>query len=156
MRCAKTFATPLALIIGLSLAGAARAGDLVPIKGQGSLTATGETTDPTTGDIIITGDIAGEVSHLGRTTGTSTETLFAPDYVAFTVDITFVAANGDELFAVFDGAFIDDAGDSAGTFTITGGTGRFAGASGGGTFSSFAGAADVEFDGEISTVGSGN
>jgi hypothetical protein len=34
MRCAETFATPLALIIGLSLAGAARAGDLVPMEGQ--------------------------------------------------------------------------------------------------------------------------
>jgi hypothetical protein len=146
---------PLALIIGLSLPGAARAGDLVPIKGQGSFTATGQTIDPTTGDIIITADIAGEVSHLGRITGTATETLIAPHYVAFTIDITFVAANGDELFAVFDGAFYDAVGDSAGTFTITGGTGRFAGATGGGTFSSFDDGAEADLDGEISTVGSG-
>ena len=152
MRCAKTFAMPLALIIGLSLPGAARAGDLVPIKGQGSFTATGQTIDPTTGDIIITLDIAAEVSHLGQVGGTATETLFAPDHVAFTVDVTFVAANGDELFAVFDGAFYDDAGDSAGRFTITG---RFAGATGGGTFSSFDDGAEADLDGEISTVGSG-
>ena len=71
------------------------------------------------------------------------------------IDVTFVAANGDELFAVFDGAFYDDAGDSAGTFTITGGTGRFAGATGWGTFLSFDDGAEVDFDGEISTVGSG-
>ena len=155
MRCAKTLATLLALIIGLSLADAARAGDLVPIKGQGSIAATGETIDPTTGDIIITLDIAAEVSHLGQVGGTATEPLFAPDHVAFTVDVTFVAANGDELFAVFDGAFYDAVGDSAGTFTITGGTGRFAGATGGGTFSSVDDGAEADLDGEISTVGSG-
>ena len=76
MRCAKTFATPLAPIIGLSLAGAAWAGDLVPMKGHGSLAATGQTIDPTTGDIIIiTGDSSfdggaevdfdGEISTVG-------------------------------------------------------------------------------------------
>jgi hypothetical protein len=56
---------------------------------------------------------------------------------------------------VVEGNFIDSAGDSVSTFSITGGTGRFAGASGGGTLLSFNDGAMFQIDGEISTVGAG-
>jgi hypothetical protein len=155
MKRVRRASATFALIISLTLAGTVRAGDLVPFKGQGSFTGTSETVDPNTGNLIITGVVAGNLSHLGRTTGTATQITFAPDYVSFTIEVTFVAANGDELFATFEGNFVDSNFDSEGTFSITGGTGRFDGASGGGTFLSFNGAAMVQIDGEISTVGSG-
>jgi hypothetical protein len=114
---------PLALTMSLTLASTVSAGDLVPIHGQGSTTITGQSIDPATGNIITTADVAGEVSHLGQTTGGGVETLFAPDYIFFVFDATLVAANGDELFTVFTGYIVDSEGDSVGTFTITGGTG---------------------------------
>jgi hypothetical protein len=52
--------------------------------------------------------------------------------------LTFTAPNGDALYAIYDGT--EDAADAngfrpaAGTLTFTGGTGRFQGASGVGTF----------------------
>ena len=120
-------AASLALIVSLTLAGTVKAGDHVPFKGQGSFTETGETVDPATGNVIITAEIAGEFSHLGETTGTATEILFAPDFIFSTIEVTVVAANGDELFVDVEAHFIDSAGDAVGTFSITGGTGRFAG-----------------------------
>jgi len=155
MRLVRKIAAPLALIMSLTLAGAVRGGDIVPLKGQGAFTETGQTVDPATGNIIITADIAGEFSHLGQSTGTAIQILFAPEYIFFTIEVAVVAANGDELFVVVEGNFIDSAGDSVGTFSITGGTGRFHGASGGGTILSFNDGAMFQIDGEISTVGSG-
>ena len=64
-------------------------------------------------------------------------------------------ANGDTLFLAYEGHLIDADGDSVGTFQIIGGTGRFAGATGSGTFVSFANGAQVFEQGMISTVGSG-
>lgn len=70
---------------------------------------------------------------------------FTPDGFDITGNLTLTAANGDELFISYHattpypdpatGAF-----NPAGTFTITGGTGRFANATGGGTLSAHANA----------------
>ena len=155
MRMASSRSAPFILIIASALAAPSRAGDAVPIQANGSFTVVGEDVDPTTGDQLFFADISGNSSHLGRITGTATETLFAPDYVSFTVEATQVAANGDKLFLTYQGAFIDADGDSVGTFRITGGTGRFAGASGSGTFVSLDGGDEVSERGTISTVGSG-
>ena len=142
------------LVVACVLAAPSQAGDLVPIQARGSFTVTGQTVDPATGNIIFLADIAGNSSHLGRFTGTAMDVLYAPDYVSFTVFTTQVAATGDELFATYEGRFIDADGDSVGTIEITGGTGRFAGASGSGTFVSLDGRAQVVEQGVISTVGS--
>jgi hypothetical protein len=144
------------LIIASALAAPSLAGDTVPLKGQGSFTPTGQTVDPSTGNFIISANVAGNLSHLGQFTGTATQVSFAPDYVSFTVDLILVAANGDQLFATFDGMFVDTQGDSVGTFEITGGTGRFAGASGTGTILSLGGDSEAHFfaQGVITTVGS--
>src|SRR5258708_396770 len=104
------------LIIMAALAAPSRAGDTVPIQARGAFTVVGEDMDPTTGDMIFFADVSGNSSHLGRFTGTATETLFAPDYVSFIVEATQVAADGDELFLTYEGEFIDADGDSVGTF----------------------------------------
>lgn len=93
-------------------------------------------------------------THLGRTTSTATGvlTLFVvrppcvtPEGNPFGVQFesnterTIVAANGDELFvSTTVTGCADGVGlvEPAGTYTVTGGTGRFAGASGGGDVSS--------------------
>lgn len=83
---------------------------------------------------------AGHASHLGRVTATSTEVLdFTASPGRLTVRdgrLVMVAANGDELHWSYGGGGpLPDANGNTpitGTFVITGGTGRFAGASGGG------------------------
>jgi hypothetical protein len=144
-----------ALVVTSALAAPSRAADTVPITAQGFLALTGQAVDPVTGDLILSVDLTGTSSHMGRGTGTGIQVTYAPDYVQFQLNVIQVAANGDELFVTYDGSFIDASFDSTGTFTITGGTGRFAGASGSGTFVSFAGGAQVYERGQITTVGSG-
>ena len=76
---------------------------------------------------------SGFLSHLGAFTGTSTE-LFTPppDFSVTGSDLEVVAANGDTLTAsvVGSGTATGPTSDTADTITITGGTGRFAGATG--------------------------
>jgi hypothetical protein len=50
--------------------------------------------------------------------------------------MVFTAANGDELRLDFEGAFTSPT-TAEGTYTLTGGTGRFRGATGGATFEAF-------------------
>jgi len=76
-----------------------------------------------------------QLQHLGRTTATATETGTAmAGGSTVTGTAVFTAANGDELFTAFGGlaTFPDQNGivTFSGTETVTGGTGRFAGASG--------------------------
>lgn len=155
LRTASRRSATVTLMILSALAAPSRAGHTVPIRGSGSFTLVGQVVDPATGDVIFFADLSGNSSHMGRITGTATEVLFAPDYESFTVEATQVAANGDKLFLTYQGDFIDVDGDSVGTFEITGGTGRFAGASGSGTFISFANGAQIFEQGTITTVGSG-
>jgi hypothetical protein len=95
----------------------------------------------TPGVFLGTTSGAGLASHLGRVAATSTEVLdFTASPGRVTVrdgQLVMVAANGDELHWSYGGGgpLPDASGTTpiAGTFVITGGTGRFAGASGGGT-----------------------
>ena len=97
---------------------------------------------PVPGVLTVTTSGAGHASHLGRITLSTTETL---DFVTTPGTLVIrdgrlvmVAANGDELSWSYEGTAStpDEDGDSSltGTFVITGGTGRFSGATGGGTF----------------------
>ena len=85
----------------------------------------------------------GEATHLGLFTWESVEVvtfITNPDGVVESVAVdgksfTMTAANGDKVFGTYSTeGFPNKAGDLIihGTFTITGGTGRFAGATGGG------------------------
>ena len=75
----------------------------------------------------------GEATHLGRYTREETLVLH-PVTFEFAGTITFFAAvDGDELEVSFGGGF-NSATTAVGTYTITGGKGRFANATGGAAF----------------------
>jgi hypothetical protein len=129
------------LLIGLALALAALSpasamakagGSDRPLKGSGSAIATADVSTPT---FEVTNEGSAKVTHLGKTTLSSDYTFTSGAGGTFTVAGTteFVAANGDRLFTAFTGS---GRATSATTSvarlhsTITGGTGRFEGASG--------------------------
>ena len=83
-------------------------------------------------------ETSGRLSHLGRITTTvdvTSFTLTGPDTFSFTGASTDVAANGDKLFTTGSatGTLTPTGTETTTVFTITGGTGRFADASGTGT-----------------------
>lgn len=106
---------------------------------------------------LVEGVATGQASHLGRFTVEFPHTVnFATASGAGTY--TFVAANGDTLTATFTGqAQLGTVTSILEQATITGGTGRFAGASGGFTarrlFDPATGTTTGSFDGTISTPG---
>ena len=81
-----------------------------------------------------TADFTGHLSPLGADTGYDnlTFTLTGGSTFTYTGTRTFVAANGDKVFSNITGkgTFTRTTAKSTETDTITGGTGRFAGASG--------------------------
>lgn len=133
------------LLVGaLSLAAAAAAGNdqLRPMKGScvASFVFTGPNVMTLSGTCLLT--------HLGFTSWTGTQTVSAPvnGVQQMVNDTVYTAANGDQLRMHFVGAATQTGATTltfAGTETYTGGTGRFAEASGessligGATFSSF-------------------
>ena len=149
----------LAVVAVLGLAGPAAAGESVPFKGvlDGDVTRT--PVDETHVQVDIEAD--GTATQLGAFT------LEVPHLVDTTTRTAvgyyqFVAANGDTLTAEFTGRagpsdipgvvrIVEEA-------TITGGTGRFAGATGSFTvvrlYDPAAGTTTGEFEGTISTPGS--
>ena len=76
-------------------------------------------------------EATGTATHLGRFT--REELLFLGPDGSLAGTIVFTAANGDELWADVDGGFISPT-TAVGTYTFTGGTGRFRGATGGAVF----------------------
>jgi hypothetical protein len=74
------------------------------------------------------------LTHLGLTTGSNEETAtLTPTGSVFVVTVTYTAANGDQLFTTQNGTGTLPENGSihfTGTETVTGGTGRFADASG--------------------------
>ena len=102
----------------------------LPFRGDISGTTLGVFTPPATLEIILSGE--GDATHLGRFTSEEHAIGTFPSPVA-TGTWVFTAANGDRLFATTEstgtpvGPGVDDVKTVA---TITGGTGRFADASG--------------------------
>jgi hydroxyethylthiazole kinase-like sugar kinase family protein len=108
---------------------AAAHGEERPLTG----TATGTSTlNFVTG--TSTADITGHLSHLGAANGqeTLTVTLTSATTFTYTGTRTLVAANGDKVFSTVTGSgtFSPSNAQSTDTGTITGGTGRFAEATG--------------------------
>jgi len=129
------------------------AGDQVPFKGRGEGTVTNAVPDP--GGVVLTVLVQGNSTSLGRFSREET-VLFDPNTGSLTGLVVFTAANGDELFATVEGGFIS-ASTATGTYTFTGGTGRFANATGSAEFvvSSPDGIhVSVKFKGTLSSVGS--
>ena len=79
-------------------------------------------------------EMSGRATELGHFTLEEYAFLGADGSVVGT--ITFTAANGDELWVVIDGGFVS-ATDVVGRYIITGGTGRFQGATGEAAFRAY-------------------
>ena len=101
----------------------------VPIGGIAKGTVTGFV--PPNGLVIQYG---GTATHLGLFTREERLFLFPDGSVTGT--IVFTAANGDELWADVSGGFISPT-NAEGTYTFTGGTGRFVNATGSATFEAY-------------------
>ena len=101
----------------------------LPFRGSLTATETGVVAFPT---LTVDGSAAGSATHLGRYTAAFDATVNLLDGTA-TGSYTFTAANGDQLSSTFVGLGVPAGGSLASiteTLTITGGTGRFAGAAG--------------------------
>ena len=138
--CARVLMT-LALLAAPLLA---QAKDLVPVKGTFD-TIHQDTFgfDPLLGPIvsvIVTGE--GNISHLGKTTAFTDDQLGILASGLLSATYTLTAANGDTLVLWLIGPSEFDVAAQSVTFsgaaTVLGGTGRFAGATGTGTFSGWA------------------
>ena len=124
----------LALLAVLALAGPAaaeRQGKQVPFRGQFEGVSTVIAFDPPIGTAITSG--TGNATHLGQFSFQHPHTVnFETSQLAGTFDL--VAANGDKIFADISGQISPTSTPGivlvVGTATVTGGTGRFAGASG--------------------------
>ena len=105
----------------------------------------------------------GHATHLGRLTGDQSNCA-APLGTTFAItdgEFTLTAANGDQIVGTYFGELVPLAPplfSIDGPFTITGGTGRFTGATGGGDVSGVqnlaTGDATISFVGTVSSVGS--
>ena len=155
--CAASLA--LAVVVVLGLTGPAAAGDQVPFTGsyEGDVTVT-----PLTPPFVqVDVDAVGNATQLGQFTLDIPHTVNRSDRTAIG-SYAFTAANGDTVFADFTGqatltstpgvVYIVE------TATITGGTGRFAGATGDFVserlFDMINGTTIGSFEGTISTPGS--
>jgi hypothetical protein len=79
----------------------------------------------------------GPVTHMGMTTQAGTlvlEAPIAPGVFPGHGSVTITAANGDTVSFDYVGLLFAATGEGVGTFTFTGGTGRFANVTGSGTF----------------------
>jgi hypothetical protein len=155
----RMFVASLALLVVaiVMLAGSATAGEFVPFKGV--LEGTVSRSDPPPPlQVVITG--GGTATQLGLFSVQIPHTVTPPNGHGF---YYFVAANGDTLSAKFDG--ISAPADPGflyiiETATITGGTGRFAGATGGFVckrlYDISGGTTAGSFEGTISSPGAGS
>ena len=78
---------------------------------------------------ISTSTGTGRISHLGRVTWTTEHCFQLATGTFGDADLVITAANGDKLFGTYDG-YMTGATTFAETLIITGGTGRFSGATG--------------------------
>jgi hypothetical protein len=119
-----TLVATAALLLMLNVPATARAGDR-PFRASGVATLEG---DPFEGTSY---DFNGTATHLGAfTDGGHVQFFLVDGTLASQGTTTFVAADGDELYASF--LAFQEAGSSefVGLFIFEGGTGRFAGAEG--------------------------
>jgi adhesin HecA-like repeat protein len=127
-----TFALAVTASATLALAGSG-SGTTIPVHGESQLTFTSSTIDPTTGFLLTAGDVVIK-GTFGKVTGSDAYAI-DPLTGAFTGSGSRVSADGSTYTASYTGQFISDT-DSVGTYTVSGGTGRFAGITGAGTFAS--------------------
>jgi hypothetical protein len=151
------------VVVVLTLCGLAApaAADQVPFTATGTAVITGVTHLPG-GLIQMNANVSGTATHLGNVTGPLTR---IQDHQGnFGSTAVFVGANGtDSVFLTISGHFESTDGKcvltSTGTYTVTGGTGAFANATGSGTITTqidqCAGTASGTYTGTISQPNSG-
>lgn len=124
-------ALPTAVPAGDRAAGARASADAVALPFRGTLDAASHTVDPATYTLHLVG--TGTATHLGRFTLESA-LAFVPGTLTAAERMTLTAANGDRLFATGTAQGFPSADgtnlSSVEVLTITGGTGRFARATG--------------------------
>ncbi|HVR96750.1 MAG TPA: hypothetical protein VMW27_09060 [Thermoanaerobaculia bacterium] len=149
-------------LCGLAAPAAAAAADQVSFTAEGTATLTSVTHLPG-GLTQLGGTVSGTATHLGNVTGPTTR---IQDHQGnFSTTTVLVGANGaDSVFLSISGQFESPHGNkcvitSTGTYTVTGGTGRFANATGSGTITTeidlCAGTATGTYTGTISRPNSG-
>jgi hypothetical protein len=145
------------LLAGVTLTVAthpARADRQVPFQGRAEGAIASISPDPA--GVVLTVLANGDATQLGQFSREEV-VLFNPVTGTLTGDVVFTAANGDQLVGFVAGGFISPPTTATGAYTFTGGTGRFANASGRADF--ILSTPDgihfsVEFEGTISSVGS--
>jgi hypothetical protein len=128
------------------------AGESVPFKGSAQGAIVGAVPDP--GGLLLSVLAEGNATHLGRFSREEA-VVFNPATGAIAGTVVFTAANGDKLYGTLAGQFTSLT-TVAGSYTFTGGTGRFANATGEADFSLTTPDGvhfTVEFKGHLSSVG---
>ena len=131
----------------------ARADVQVPFQGKAQGAIASVSPGPTGAVLTVLAD--GYATQLGQFSREEV-VLFNPDTGTLAGEVVFIAANGDQLFGNVSGGFISPT-TATGDYTFTGGTGRFAKATGTADFvlsSSDGINFSVEFEGTLSSVGS--
>jgi hypothetical protein len=128
----------ICVVLGLLLANSrAPAGEKSAVPFEGRVTATWDNIFDGLFDPPATFTGGGPVTHMGETEQEGTLVLglpIEPGVYPGYGSVTITAANGDRLTFDYVGLLYADTGEGVGTFTFTGGTGRFADATGGGDF----------------------
>ncbi len=150
----------LIVLAALTLPLQALAGGQVPLKGSDSGSFTLEVDACGTGVAAVVIDTVGKATHVGKYAYHANE-CFNLTTGAFSATFTITAANGDTIHGTYAGQVGVVAGDLAPyeqDNVITGGTGRFAGASGGFHLSGIANLVSLEasqrISGTVSSPGS--
>ena len=117
-----------AVLAALIFSGSATAGKQVPFKGRSSGIVTAVGFDPVKGIAYTHVEGSGEATHLGHFAVTGDVAVEVATGIP-TGTWTLTAANGDMLFLEMTGSGIDPT-HGFGDFTVVGGTGRFAEATG--------------------------
>lgn len=128
------------------------AGDSVPFKGSAAGAVVSATPGPT--GVLLRVLAEGQATHLGRFVREEL-LLLNPTTGAATGTVTFTAANGDQIFGTVTAQFTSPT-TVVGSFSFTGGTGRFENVTGGAD--ALVSTPDgvnltVDFEGSISSVG---
>ena len=125
-RACRTAGLMVALMVVVGFARTATADDPLPFRGWADEVVT--SVQPVEGGILVTATGGGEATYLGQFTREAT-VLIDPVHGTFEGTVVFTAANGDQLFADLEGRSTSLT-TQVGTYTFTGGTGRFSDASG--------------------------
>jgi hypothetical protein len=124
---------PLAALAALSLAAPGRGAEQVPFKGYFVPVITSATPLDAT-HVLFEVQVTITATHIGKAQGPAFFILDLTD-MSYAGQTTWVAANGDSIDEYFEGQFVPTGTlglfDNVEQFLVTGGTGRFAGATGG-------------------------